>query len=700
MEQEHAIDTLLDLSETNEKRIKKIRELVDKTWRESRHFIKPYTPHDATHSLKIEEILISLLLLDNEEGRKQARTNLNDNEKFLLLAAVWLHDIGMCPTLKELSGLSKHASQAEQENWDAKVRAEHHKRSAQFVKQNETLKSVLTENERDFLSTICFFHRRAENIPLQQYDKIRLIIAYIRLADALHIPDRAPLSELRTYLAYGMDPVAKYHWFKSFFILYAGPSKDNPWKIMIKIKKPVSWNGNAEQDMASLKWVINTELNDELDSIKDILVNGKYKYELPAYTEIEFDFDEVYLSNDEIADLRELLGIIELFNPTLSPNAGKMIGIVLNQIERIVDINPDVHAEDAIHHIKNYQEYTLNKLLAERPCHAYICNLRDDIHELIKNLDSELSPSPKLKTFADKTKISINFILKIQEKIKALKWWHEKYKSEIQKQLKESGKSEGMIKIKDQIPDSPLLYGYSGSVIFALDVLPDDIKKRIDVFVCEGTTKTKHRYDNKLIYCDGIHYVEELKKIGIKNIYLVPDICASNLFLPYSEDEKEEIEKSKEKRKRVDLVIFGANGIDIKTGEIFHSLGHLAVADMAEKYNIPIYVIAEGLKFKEKIKKSPEKQREEAWYSKDISVQDILKDTVKYNPREDVIPLNKVTQLITEFGRFEKDKAKDSIDVEMKKISKTIREIEELYSIPPDAQRPNASSNKKKVSSI
>lgn len=96
--------------------------------------------------------------------------------------------------------------------------------------------------------------------------------------------------------------------------------------------------------------------------------------------------------------------------------------------------------------------------------------------------------------------------------------------------------------------------------------------------------------------------------------------------------------------------MFGANGIG-ENGEISHGLGHLAIADMAMTYNVPVYVIAETMKIIKKIKKSPDLPRKVKWLTTDLSIN--LDAYEQYNPREDIVPPEKIAMIITEKGAFQ-----------------------------------------------
>jgi hypothetical protein len=178
--------------------------------------------------------------------------------------------------------------------------------------------------------------------------------------------------------------------------------------------------------------------------------------------------------------------------------------------------------------------------------------------------------------------------------------------------------------------DRVLIYGYSSSVIMTLNALPVDVKNEITVYVCECSTKTKHRYNNKLIYCDGLKYFNELKRIGIKNVKYIVDLCASNLF---SIGEPTDAGR---KFKRITKVLFGANGIDKTTREVAHGLGHLAIADMAASHHIPVFVITESMRIGGLVE-NPGHMREGPWYPTDIWF-DVIDVSNSYNPREERVP--------------------------------------------------------------
>ncbi len=639
----------IELGEKNTERLNEIKDFVRRKWHEydertgqpgekkPRTLKVPYTPHDDRHSERIEGILAKLL--PNNEVVDRA---FSEDGKFLLLAAVWLHDIGMHPNLFSSDPIEGQATPAQLETFEKELRRRHHERSANLIKSSDQL--PLSPEERDDLATIAFLHRKSEKIPKESPDNISLTLAYLRLADALHIPDRAPLGELRTHLASGMDPVSKYHWFKSFYFagfLAAEPAITVYFKL--PLEAPPTPNGTLLEAMSPLVKVLTTELRDELDSVKDIFLKGKLRYGLPVYFDVEPSFKAQFLTAAEIAEMTELLSIIELFNPWIAPNSGRIVDIVLNQLERRIDLK---NVDASIGGLHMYLENTLKPLLRERPCHVYLKKVRDELEARLGELErQQRDASGRAQWLGD---ISIT--------VKALR----EKRNNLERDL--SLKVLDTLRIAED--DSILLYGYSSSVIKVLKALPEDTKKKIQVCVCQCSTKTKHRYDNRLVYCDGIIYMRELRSVGIDTIYYVPDSCASNLFLKRKEKEK------KQGCKSVTKVFFGANGIDKNTGKVAHGLGHLAIADMAEKYGVPVCVIAESMKIGD-LEESPGNMRAEPWYPTDVQFDDVDSGS-SYNPREDVVPIEgRNVAIITEKG--------SSPPKSRQEISSDIKEIENEY---------------------
>ncbi len=574
-------------------RLETIRDHVRGKWSVAPE-LKYYTLHDDRHSERVEGELYELL--PDEQFRK-----LTPEERFLLLASAWLHDIGMIPDL---------FGEEDKRLTEIEVRETHQERSERYINSTAVWPVLgLRPEETTSLGIICRYHRKTEDlrkcnekipIPGGQI-RTRLLAAYLRIADALRIADLSgvPEREFRTNLIMGMGPESAFHWLKSKYAQGTSLAEER-YTITIFLKRPKNSNENIEP----LGNFLCEEIQEELDSSMDTLRQGG----LAFYQKVNYKTIDVPFSPDEIESLRWVLGQIETI---FSTSASMAINSVLNNIQLILELNN----ARVIRELLNYKRMILVPFLDKKPCHAYLTKINKMLEENLKNIQN-----PNNLNNAKRDRI-IRFI---SDKID--QWQDERRKA--------FGALSDMSKpfLIDGCP--VLLYGYSSSVVTALENLPNNIKKSMEVYICECKTKNRYGYDNRLIYCDGIHYASEIKNAGFEKIYLVADSSASNLL----------------SRGKISKVLFGANGIG-ENGEISHGLGHLAMADMAQEYNIPVYVIAETMKIIKEIKKNPDLPREVKWLTTDLSVN--LDDFKQYNPREDIVPPEKITMLITEKGAFQ-----------------------------------------------
>ena len=74
------------------------------------------------------------------------------------------------------------------------------------------------------------------------------------------------------------------------------------------------------------------------------------------------------------------------------------------------------------------------------------------------------------------------------------------------------------------------------------------------------------------------------------------------------------------------------------------------IADAAKEYNIPVYVIAESAKCKDIELKPLEGNFREGWFTTDIIYESVLNNIVNFNPREDIITIDKINYYVTEYG--------------------------------------------------
>jgi len=85
----------------------------------------------STHCKKVEELLIELIPAD------RMKDLLSEEERFLLIASAWLHDIGMNPDLYRDKKDSNVRNKEKLAKWNKSVRDTHAERSARYVEDKK-----------------------------------------------------------------------------------------------------------------------------------------------------------------------------------------------------------------------------------------------------------------------------------------------------------------------------------------------------------------------------------------------------------------------------------------------------------------------------------------------------------------------------------------------------------------------------------
>jgi len=192
-----------------------IKESVKKFW-DNYTLLQHYTKHDLSHSERIIEIVGNLL-----NGNP---TLLNDYERFVFLAAVYLHDIGMQSPID--AGLPKKAEYTMEEL--EIVRDKHNESSAKMIRrsvsQNPDFSLGLERctEYAEFIAILSRYHRKLNIAEVKDTSfagknmRLSLLVALLRLADALDIDFRRvnmTILKLR-----GIPIKSKFYWFAHHFV--------------------------------------------------------------------------------------------------------------------------------------------------------------------------------------------------------------------------------------------------------------------------------------------------------------------------------------------------------------------------------------------------------------------------------------------------------------------------------------------------
>lgn len=703
-----------DKGSKHSKDLDKIRDAVAKKYDDPQDIALPfYTPHGKDHCQKVEDLMHRLI-------PKEKYTDLEEIERFYLLASAWLHDIGM------LRSVSKEAWGEELE--PSEIRKRHHITAQKHIINKYPAYGV-EEIHKSFIAKLCRFHRKQEDINECEEEllvgnkkyRLRLLAAYLRLADALQIDtSRTPASAYAICLAYDIPSEAKLHWIKSKLV--AGVNIDAE-KHLITVQFQIPNADQLKENNVDPVWVrykidsiikhVMDDLRDELSSVMYILTRAGITY----YLDMEKTEAENYIDKQTLNDL---LGLVMNYDILVAPSASKLLEMILITIANISgyhvkkDESPLKFSDETDKNkiTKDINEF-LNKLginvLAKRSCHLGLKSLI----KKCKKISNDYLPN-NLGGFIDQ----INVLFQN----------HHNCRREIRNQaefffgnlIADSNLSVDISDDESEPNINILLFGYSELVIKALcgfrdylihkhinpnvkpqslynSDLEETISNRFRIFICEGQAKTQTAPRDRLLYHDGYSFAVALSKRNFRNIIIVPDIVVGNII----------------ENNNINLVMVGANGFTKKCFK--HSAGHGTVINLIKEYinrNQPtestvfpiLTLVVSTDKWsgsddpEEKSNKSRNnknndkiniegycfwkglgntKIRENIWMTRDKNIYDeIQKDCGKimfYNPREDVVPIEYLDYIISDVGYFpinsaNKDNLKNNINAFFAKL--------------------------------
>ena len=553
------LSTYLKRYETITNRVKQLHKS-----HESKPPLRWYTPHGIPHYEAVEQNIRQLI--PNNKIK-----DLTELERFFLLVSAWVHDIGM------IKGLMSDDENIADDNREKEIRDSHHFRSEKYIIEDYNNLEI-NEEEATAFALLAKFHRRRCDInscpilyPIpgiknENMLRLRLLAAYLRLADALHVDKtRTPASQYAITLAYNIPNNSKLHWLRSKFVQDIQIDIENK-KLVVHFNMPSkieSWYKNRLAYLPDIQRDIVEDLTSELNTVKDVLLS----YNFSHFLFVESVTHDVQYDNQTLRDISGL----DYYKIMDNPSSSALCSLVLRSIQGIINSNDK---EDAINKaIKSIVDDININVLESRKCHIGLTNLIRDIQD--NYIDSDI----------DKKGIQKDIENKIQEL--------EKKRNNIRRVsykyfLKQFNVTDSHL--KDRIDANEkmniLLYGYSELTIKSLcgfrDVIIDHLKQKsspdinfhhkleklsteyFNIFVCEGQPKNHTDGVGKIVYHDGIRYAQTLLDHGFQNIFIIPDAIAGTLLLMAG------------KYPVPDFVMVGANGFDDKSFR--HSAGHTMIS--------------------------------------------------------------------------------------------------------------------------
>ena len=408
------------------KKLNWITQKIMEMWQESREFYK-YKKHktyfnfsaiDDFHSANMELVIYKILssLIDGiwVKNKRTVLVGEGFSFVFLLLASAWLHDIGLISALLKKDsfegtyqkttflGSNDHESESDEliGNEYISILENHHMESMNYIDNNKQIFN-LSEKEVTQLTRICELHRHKDYLELHKESEkfkksrqsnepnIALITSYLRLADALHMPRKT--QDVKSYMALGLDDsFAKFQWLKSQMNARLSIEPDD-FKVglilriprgicdSIRNNNPSDSEIKLRESVENLRELIEIELKNEIDSLINIIIDGKLNIYYTATCDIEpCPQHPADLCNQR--SFEALLNDVELFGPRMSPNASAVTAVVLNQIKSIMSGNCP---EENINTLEEYNNTVLNKIRAKRPCYVFLHKVANFLSEIL-----------------------------------------------------------------------------------------------------------------------------------------------------------------------------------------------------------------------------------------------------------------------------------------------------------------------------
>jgi len=277
-----------------------IETVRNEIWKEN--LIKHYTKHGIDHSERIVQYLGKLL-----EGFPAL---LNQQERFVLLAAIFLHDIGN--QLPGYAGISIKSIYSTEEL--EKIRKNHHLSSCQAIKDSIKANTKLSlglnlcKEYTDFIALLCKYHRKLDLKYLKDTSiagdplRLHLLGTLLKLGDELDADYRRVNMEVLNIIDISTE--SKFYWWSHHYVQSISIDQGH---IKLFFWFPEEYKKNDIVEVFKNKRM--ESLKEQFREVYDILEN----YRVRLYRDIERG-DTNYLSAGSLkqvpSDLLEYIKII------------------------------------------------------------------------------------------------------------------------------------------------------------------------------------------------------------------------------------------------------------------------------------------------------------------------------------------------------------------------------------------------------
>lgn len=514
---------------------------------------------------------------------------LKEEERFLLLTSPWILNI------------------AWNRAWNKPERLDD-----DYLEANEYLNNPanqvdlgISPDEAKVLNFMILYHRsnkRLEDCPPELHVgpepiKVRLLTAYLRLADAIHIDDNISGPSSLFYFLDDPGSPELFHWFKNKLRLSIEPDPDdNTINMYVQSPIPIS---------ESLIQRVKEDLELHVDAVSKTLLI----YDVTKYLSVNLEYLRQGPPLTDV-DKNEVGRLLKEFALSFPRNAGVLQELYISSVKSAFK-KSDISAPAIINEIKQVQAIA-KESYSFRPYHIAFARMINEVNTLLMEDVAEGNKADALKQWADSTQRAR------EERLERVSEW-------------------GSNVLRDF--DHFLLFGFSNTIIGTMKTTfsgNNALGNDIHIYVCEAHNKSRFDLIGRLIYVDGMNYASQLRaELPKATVTLIPDITVADVL-------------NLKRNEGRWIALFGSDGIT-PDARCCNTSGNLTLAIIAKQFGIPVCVICDSYKMGNLPPRSLS-ERQEQWMK---SVPHWRSERVKLqNLRESVIEPEMISTIITEHGAF------------------------------------------------
>ena len=266
---------LAGTAHTYESRLDIIKKHSETVWKKDTVHHKHYTLHGMDHYSAVISVLNKLV--DGIDPDSE----LTIHEIFYLLASVYLHDVGMLIPHTEDEGRAEVISAQRKKPYTKEdlIRDEHHLRSGKYVIEHAE-KLNLDHVEAGCVKSICEGHRVVkldttdydDKIIDNEYIRVRLLAALLRVSDELDVSYKRAPEELRDVLKEDMSDYSLLQWLKHYYTSGVGITSQQSSRKRRTIIEIQTQHPNCERCRKSTAELIFKPIEESLISVDRILL--------------------------------------------------------------------------------------------------------------------------------------------------------------------------------------------------------------------------------------------------------------------------------------------------------------------------------------------------------------------------------------------------------------------------------------------